>query len=144
MKIIIFISVAFAVIYLNGCATKKAVEKPAPKKVQKAQKPKKALPVKKKMHETNKVYKQVIESNVARKKNIDNAEKKYDKRKSQLLKQLQVVRDKLSKDKNGTKYLKEKEKILEELQLAEKEFEKVKQKNKIVNFTAQKQEIPTK
>ncbi len=135
MKIIIFISVAFAVVYLNGCTTKKALEKPAYKKV---------LPIKKEIHDTNKVYKQVIESNVARKKNIDNAEKKYDERKSQLLKQLQGVRDKLSKDKNGTKYLKEKEKILEELQLAEKELEKVKQKNKIVNFTAQKQEKQTK
>ena len=144
MKIIIFISVAFAVVYLNGCTTKKALEKPAHKKVQKVQKHKKVLPIKKEIHDTNKVYKQVIESNVARKKNIDNAEKKYDERKSQLLKQLQGVRDKLSKDKNGTKYLKEKEKILEELQLAEKELEKVKQKNKIVNFTAQKQEKQTK
>jgi len=108
------------------------------------QKHKKILPIKKKIHDKNKVYKEVIESNVARRKNIDNAEKKYNDRKNQLLKQLQVVRDKLSKDKNGTKYLKEKEKILQELQLAEEALEKVKQKNKIVNFTAQKQKIPTK
>jgi outer membrane murein-binding lipoprotein Lpp len=141
MKIIIFMSIAFASIYLSGCATKQVINKPIHKKVQKIQKQKKTVPLKKDIHNTNKMYKKVIESNVAKKSRIDSAEKKYEKRKSTLLKQLQVMRDKLSKDKNSTKYLKEKEKILNELKFAQEELDKVKKKNKIVNYTQKNKEM---
>jgi hypothetical protein len=117
--------------FLSGCVTKKPLHK-------KIQTQKKTLPVNKEIHNKNKIYKQVIESNIAKKNRIESAEKKYEKRKSALLEQLQIMRDKLSKDKNSTKYLKEREKILNELKFAQEELDKVKKKNKIVNYTLTK------
>ena len=132
MKNIILFSLGLSMISFTGCATKNINKKVEAKKMVKKNSPQTE---KKRVVED---YKTVVNENIKRSKNQEEARAKYIRDKDKLLEKMEVARKNFAKTNDRKKYIKIKNKTTKELHTAQEKLDRTIKINKIINYTEDK------